>query len=219
MQYYLSKYLGKYRIVTEINQATGDFCKDKRGLFCNDTDIFIKCANDVRIWHYGGDILQVYVPAKRRGLNMIEAIKEKAFDIETTDTELLFKIKDEDLDTVAKILKPMTNGANISPHSPRNLKREKKQQSIYMTSEQIEDFRGISARIPKEGKFLLIQINKKFIESFLSEKLGVTVKEISEEIKKLNIKQADYFCRCGYWDEYIKFLTGEVDKVYGTDFN
>lgn len=29
MNYYLKKYVGKYRVMTETDQTTNDFCKDK----------------------------------------------------------------------------------------------------------------------------------------------------------------------------------------------
>ena len=32
MNYYLRKYVGKYRVIAEIDQRTGDFCRDKSGI-------------------------------------------------------------------------------------------------------------------------------------------------------------------------------------------
>lgn len=220
MQYYLSKYVGKYRIMAEIDQSTGDFCRDKRGNFNNENDIYIKCVDGIRVWYIGGDVLQVYIPSKRKGENLLKTFKKEnvyslIFDTETTDEEMLFKVNDGDLENIISYLKPYTNGASIQPFSPRNLKQGNKQQVKCLNSAQIEDFATISARIPSDGKFLLVQLNRQFIESILCEKLKMNRKEIMDEIKSLNMKQADYFCHKGFWNEYIEFLNEEINIRYG----
>ena len=95
----MHKYVGTYRVKSEIDQRTNDFCRNDKGELENNQDIYIKCAKGIRIYHYGGGILLVYIPSKGRGRNIIknESIKDFIFDIEETDSEVLFKFKDKNM--------------------------------------------------------------------------------------------------------------------------
>ena len=217
MKYYLEKYLGKYRLMAEIDLKTNDFCRDKNGTYCNDNDIFIKCAKGTRIWHVGKDILQVYIPSVMRGNNLIKKIDSKyIFDIEQTDKEVLFKLHDKDLEEVIKHLEPTTVGARISPFSPKNLKSLKQPKTMVIESEKNAVYEEISHYIPKEDKLVILQWNRSFIEDFLTKKTNKTKEEIKADIKKQNMKQKDYFCFVGYWDEYIEFLKRKVIENYAS---
>lgn len=224
MEYYLSKYVGTYRIMAEIDQKTNDFCRDKRGIYCNDNDIYIKCTSGAKIWHYGKDVLQVYIPSKRKGENLIKTFTKDGvinliYDIEFTDLETLFKVKDDDLKRIINYLKPQTNGAKITPFSSRNLKKDNKSKIRYITDEQEEILSGVFSELSNEEKILIIKFNKKFIDDILCNKLNTTSKKITEEIKSMNTKQADYFYFKGYWNEYIEFVKKEINKAHGKDFN
>ena len=72
MNYYLHKYVGKYRVKAAIDQSTNDFCRDEHGNLENNMDVWIKCANGIKIFHYGGSTLQVYIPSIGRGINIIK---------------------------------------------------------------------------------------------------------------------------------------------------
>lgn len=74
MNYYLHKYVGKYRVKAAIDQSTNDFCRDEHGNLENNMDVWIKCANGIKIFHYGGSTLQVYIPSIGRGRNIIKYI-------------------------------------------------------------------------------------------------------------------------------------------------
>lgn len=74
MNYYLHKYVGKYRVKAAIDQNTNDFCRDEHGNLENNMDVWIKCANGIKIFHYGGSTLQVYIPSIGRGRNIIKYI-------------------------------------------------------------------------------------------------------------------------------------------------
>ena len=80
--YYLSKYVKKYRVKSEIDKSTNDFCRDKHGELNNPNDIYIKCANDIKVFHYGGDVLEVYIPSLGRGHNIIKAIAEEQLSLD-----------------------------------------------------------------------------------------------------------------------------------------
>lgn len=74
MNYYLHKYVGTYRVKADIDQSTNDFCRDAHGNLENNMDIWIKCANGIKIFHYGKSTLQVYIPSIGRGRNIIKSI-------------------------------------------------------------------------------------------------------------------------------------------------
>lgn len=74
MNYYLSKYVGKYRVVAAIDKNTNDFCRDEYGNLENDQDIWIKCANNIKVFYYGKSYLKVYIPALGKGRNIIKTI-------------------------------------------------------------------------------------------------------------------------------------------------
>lgn len=95
MNHYLSKYIGKYRIKAEIAQNTNDFCRDVYGNLENDMDIWIKCANGIKIFHYGRDILQVYIPSIGRGRNIARSIYRDYINLDNTKTStVMIKKKD-----------------------------------------------------------------------------------------------------------------------------
>lgn len=215
MNYYLRKYVGKYRVIAEIDQSTGDFCRDENGNLDNPNDIFIKCFKGTRIWYIGNRILQVYIPSIKRGNNILKKIDSKyIFDVEQTDEETLFKVKDKDLENIIEYLQPQTNGASISPFSTKNLKRDRSPLVIVLNSEQNAVYEEITDKLTKEDKFLIVQWNRSFIADFLTKKLGISTDEIKEDIKKKNMKQKDYFCYVGYWNEYIDYLKKEIKERY-----
>lgn len=86
MNYYLSKYLGKYRLKAEIDKSTNDFCRDVNGNLDNPYDIWIQCKNDIRIYHYGKDILEVYIPHIIKGKNIIKTIYRNFINKSNTET-------------------------------------------------------------------------------------------------------------------------------------
>ncbi len=75
-----------------------------------------------------------------------------------------------------------------------------------------EEIRGF---VPQEDKLLIAQWNRCFMTDFLTQKLGMSVEEIREDMKQNNMKQKDYFCYVGYWNEYIEYLEKEIDNRYG----
>lgn len=81
--YIATKYKGKYNMRAEIDQRTGDFCRDKNGDLDNSTDVWIDCQSKGRIYHYGKSILQFYCPSLGRGHNVLKAIYDN--DIGSSD--------------------------------------------------------------------------------------------------------------------------------------
>ena len=57
----------------EHDQSTMDFPRDIKGGY-EDCDVFIKCKNNCKIFHYGRKTLEFYCPSLQRGNNIIRQI-------------------------------------------------------------------------------------------------------------------------------------------------
>lgn len=150
MAYYLQKYVGTYRVKSEYDLDTNDFARDANGNLETDST-YIKCANGAKIFHYGKNILECYVPALQRGRNMLKNLATElglnledygtpcnyrtfyqdlentkvVFDIDESDAEVWWHFQSKNIELMAKYMKPQTSGANISPFSPKNLPKQK----------------------------------------------------------------------------------------------
>ncbi|MCD7996525.1 MAG: hypothetical protein LUH21_04745 [Clostridiales bacterium] len=163
----------------------------------------------------------MYIPSIGRGRNILRAIKDTAdgtiFDTRETNSEVLFKVNDSDLDKIISYLKPQISGADISPFSPKNLKKKKD----VLTHAQIEAYRRITGCIPWEDKLLIKQINNLFLNEVVCKKSRCgtdcskkAIKEIKADMKKEQVSLRDYFFLMGFGDEYLKFLQREVENKY-----
>lgn len=246
MNYYLSKYVGTYRIKAEIDRDTNDFPRDqKTNELINNQDIYIKCANKIRVYYYGSGILEVYIPSIIRGKNIVKKIyadfinsenvsmehTEKGdrvkikdqevfesdfskrdniiFDIQETDQEVLFKIKDKNFSKIIGIIKPQQSGANISPFSSKNLPKKKS----VLSGIQIDEYRKTVEKISKENFLKISQINNRFLSDIMCKKLGISMRDAKAEMKKELMKIIDYISFKGFWGEYIQYLQQKVDLI------
>ena len=50
MSYYLSRYIGTYRVKSEYDLDTNDFARNPDGSL-DQNNTYIKCANDAKIFH------------------------------------------------------------------------------------------------------------------------------------------------------------------------
>lgn len=94
MNYYLNKYVGTYRVKAEIDKRTNDFCRDEKGNLENNMDIWIKCTNGIKIFHYGGSTLQVYIPSINKGRNILRNIYRDFINKDNTDISVSTIIRD-----------------------------------------------------------------------------------------------------------------------------
>lgn len=252
MDYYLKKYIGKYRVVTELDLKTGDFCRDHNDNLCNDQDIYIKCSHGIRVSHYGEDILEVYIPSIGRGRNIIKDIYAIAYPEKTqkekyetkngnireniiildpahfidhehendilldgyeTDEEVIFKIKDDDLDKIIHLLKPVISGASISPFSSRNIKKEYNEYPY--TDEQIERYKNTISAVPKEDMLFINLWNKEFLNTTVKKELRfANIEQLNIDMKNGKRKTRDYIYYHGFEDKYISFMEGKINDRY-----
>ena len=149
--------------------------------------------------------MQAYIPSIGRGNNIIKAIYEIdpsiIFDIEKTDSEILFKFKYANSDKIIPLLKPKTSGSNISPFSSKNLPKNK---DYKIPDEELKSYKNIVAKIPQEGILILTHSTNYFIKSLDTKKNPI--ENIKADMKLTGLKGKEYIYSIGKWAEYISYL-------------
>ena len=206
----MTHYKGTYRLRTETDRFTNNFPREYNGNFA-ENDVYIDCANKIRIHHFGKSILEVYIPSKGRGRNIIKAIKEDlgddvVFHIEETDSEVLFRFNSKDIDRLAKYLKPKTSGADRSPFSSKNLQKTK----YIIPDEDLVKYKSIVANIPKERIIAVSQSTNKFIKSLTTKKNPY--ENIKADMVYKGLGNKEYIHSIGKWKQYIDYLRKEFEK-------
>lgn len=204
MSYLIKKFKGIYRILCEYDQDTNSFSKKLDGTY-EDIDCYIVCQNNIKIFHYGGSVLQAYIPSKKRGKNIIEEINKNdismIFDIEETDTEILFKFKYSNSDKIIPLLKPKTCGANISPFSSKNLPRNK---NYKIPDEELQPYKKILENIPENQRLSIGIMTNNFIKTLATKRN--TMENIKADMRLKGLKSKEYIFSIGKWNNYIKYL-------------
>lgn len=186
------------------NQWTKDFTRKLNGNL-EDVDCYIDCQYGNKIFHYGRDVLQVYIPSLGRGHNILKTINEIdqsiIFDIEETDSEILFKFKYADSDKIIPLLKPKTSGANISPFSSKNLPLNK---NFKIPDEELQSYKDMLANIPENKRLSIGIITNNFIKTLATKKNPI--ESIKADMKLKALKGKEYIFSIGQWSNYIKYL-------------
>ena len=204
ISYLIDKFKGTYRIKVPYDLKTNDFSR-KLNSTLEDTDCYIDCQYGNKVFHYGRDILQAYIPSTGRGHNIIKTINDIdtsiIFDIEETDSEILFKFKYTNSDIVIPLLKPKTSGANISPFSSKNLPKNK---DFKIPDEELSLYKDIVAKIPSERILTLTHNTNNFIKSLATRRNPI--EKIKADMRLKGLKGKEYIYAIGKWNEYIKYL-------------
>lgn len=198
----ISHYKGKYRILCEYDKRTNQFPRKLNGTF-EDIDCYITCHRG-RIYHFGNRILEYYTDSLQRGHNIIKAIKEQfhgeeiIHNIVETSSEVLFRFNAKDMERLKPFLKPKTSGADRSPFSTKNLPKTK----YTIPDEDLKVYKEIISEIKGNNMLIISKITNNYIKS----------KGLSDDIKRLNIKQIEYLHLKNEFNEFIIYLKEEVEK-------
>lgn len=234
MAYYLSKYVGQYRLKTAIDIDTHDFCRNVTNDQLSQYNVYIKCNSGIQITHYGHNVLTCYIPSLGRGRNILKNIAQslgldiKIYDlslfdyeslyrdlIETkmfsyiseTDEEVIFRFKDKDLSFMFEFVTPQTSGASISPFSPKNLQKKKYEISI----DNLQEYKEILGLLNKEDKLVTGRITTQFITEYIPKKhKEYRNKNMNSVMRKEQLKGKEFIHSIGLWDEYIEYLKTEL---------
>jgi hypothetical protein len=146
---------------------------------------------------------------KGRGIvREIKAINDKlVFDIEESDTEVLFKFKANDFDTLEKYIKPKEQKSKngTSPFSTKHLDKNNDKEKYEIPLEDLALYKEITTLIPKGNISVYLNINNGFMAE-LARKNNVSVDSIKSEIKNSKLGQRDYFYSIGVWKDYIEYI-------------
>lgn len=209
--YLINRYKGIYRIKTEYDKSTNMFHRKLDGTF-EDIDCYIDCQNGIRIFSFGHGVLQAYIPTIIRGHNIIKYINENfnediIFDIEESDSEVLFKFNAKNDEKIIPLLKPKTAGASISPFSSRNLPQNK---DYKIPDEDLDRYKNIVAKIPKERILDISHRTNSFIKLLVTKKNPM--KKIKADMAIKGLKGKEYIHSIGKWEEYIEYLDEQLSN-------
>lgn len=208
MSYLINKFKGVYRLKTPYDLNTNDFPRKLNGNL-EDNDCYIDCQFGNKIFHYGGSILQAYIPSIGRGHNIINIINEInsniIFDIQENDSEILFKFKYINSDKIIPFLKPKISGAGISPFSSKNLPKS----NYKIPDKDFNMYKEIVAKIPQECILTLTHSTNNFIKSLVTKKNPI--ENIKADMRKKCLKGKEYIHFIGKWNEYIKYLNNNLN--------
>lgn len=169
--------------------------------------MYINCCHGNKVFHYGGNVLQAYIPSIGRGNNILKLIdKNLVFDIEKTDAEVLFKFKYSNSDKIIPLLKPKTGGANISPFSSKNLPLNK---DYKIPDNEIDKYKSIVAKIPPERILSISHSTDNFIQTLVTK--NASLDDIKADMKLKCLKGKEYIHSIGKWNEYIQYLSKEFE--------
>lgn len=205
--YLYDKFKGIYRLKVPIDSNTNDYCRKLNGTY-EDVDMYIDCQFGNKVFHFGGNILQAYIPSLQRGHNILKKLEEidkfLIFDIEETDSEVLFKFKYVNSDIIIPLLKPKTSGASISPYSVKNLPKS----SYTIPNEDLVLYKNTVAKIPPERILTITHSTNNFIKSLATKKNPM--ENIKADMRKKCLKGKEYIHSIGKWQEYIQYLRDNI---------
>lgn len=205
--YLTTKFKGKYRIKCDVDKSTNDFPKKLNDTY-EDIDCYISCQHGNKVFHYGRDILQAYIPSIGRANNIIKEIDPSLiFDIERTDTEVLFKFKYVNSDKIIPLLKPRTSGSNISPFSNKN----RPTSDFKIPDDKLEEYKKITASIPYEKRLNIGHITKAYLQTLITKKN--TWENIKADMRLKCLKGKEYIYNIGKWDDYLIYLKNEIKEM------
>lgn len=206
--YLISHYKGTYRLKVPYNIKTNQFPRKLNGTF-EDIDAYIDCQYGNKIFSYGHSTLQAYIPSLIRGHNIIKSLQnyrqDIIFNIEETDSEILFMFKAKDDNKIIPLLKPRTSGASISPFSTKNLPRNK---DYKIPEEDLVAYKNIASKIPRERILDITHTTNNYLKSLVTKKN--TWDDIKADMALKGLKGKEYIHSIDKWNEYIDYLRKEL---------
>ena len=146
-----------------------------------------------------------------RGHNIVKTIQQSdpslIFDIEETDSEILFKFKYVNSDKIIPLLKPRTSGSQISPFSSKNLPKS----NFKIPDDKLTQYKQIVSKIPPEKLLTLSRMTYSYLQTLVTKKN--TWENIKSDMRLKCVKGKEYIYMIGKWNEYLKYLENEIKKM------
>ena len=232
MSRYLTKYVGTYRVLAEINQDTNDYPRTTEGLIDPlFDDLYIPCKGNARIIHHKRDILMLYVQGlggsylvrkmAKTLLNMendLEYTIQQLMDIlvekdvitayEVLDGESYFYFKADKLESLVEIIEPKTTGCGISPFSSKNLPKSK----YTIPEEDLVRYKSIINKVTDLDDMSKMRKISNLTTAFDKEILKVKGKKFNvlAEMRAVGLRRKEFIHSLGLWDKYVLFLESNI---------
>ena len=146
-----------------------------------------------------------------RGHNIIKTIQQSdpslIFDIEETDSEILFKFKYVNSDKIIPLLKPRTSGSQISPFSSKNLPKS----NFKIPDDKLTQYKQIVSKIPPEKLLTLSRMTYSYLQTLVTKKN--TWENIKSDMRLKCVKGKEYIYMIDKWEEYLKYLENEIKEM------
>lgn len=207
MSNYLTKYIGKYRVLAPIDQMTNDFPRGSDGRIDTE-DFYISCRRNgkeiAQISHFGHNTLDCIIFTYNTGRKIIKLCEEEGIpvtDVKEGDREIYFHFKANNMEWFAEKLGAMTQGKNIRPFSIRNLHK-----SDYQVSEEdLSKYKDIISAVGKDDKLIIAKLTDRFLEENVEKSLTRSV-ESELRYHKMSRQKKEYIHKIGMWERYLKYL-------------
>lgn len=124
-----------------------------------------------------------------------------------TDEEVTFRFKWDMMEQFEKYFKPKTSAASRSPFSSKNLPKG----SYIIPEEDINKYKVVASKLPKEEMLKLGRMTNDYVKTLATRKNKL--EDIKEDMKKKMMKNKEYIHSIGKWDEYLKYLDKEINKL------
>ena len=146
-----------------------------------------------------------------RGHNIVKTIQQSdpslIFDIEETDSEILFKFKYINSDKIIPLLKPRTSGSQISPFSSKNLPKS----NFKIPDNKLTQYKQIVSKIPPEKLLTLSRMTYSYLQTLVTKKN--TWENIKSDMRLKCVKGKEYIYMIDKWEEYLKYLENEIKEM------
>lgn len=141
------------------------------------------------------------------GLYHDKELNNLIYDIYDTDEEVIFKFKWDKMKQFEKYLKPKTSAADRSPFSSKNLPK-----STYEIPEEDQlKYKETTSKLPKEDILKIGRMTNEYIKTLANRKNKLET--IKDDMKKKCMKNNQYIHSIGKWNDYLKYLESEIDKL------
>lgn len=209
---YITKYVGKYRVLAEYDKATNDWVRDEYGDIADSfEDCYINFADKSgRLENYYDDIFILNIWNIEKGRSIIENVKKDYHTrdlvkkgivekILKTSGEILVYVKEDNLSDFLKYIKLETKGKSISPFDNRNLP-----QPCKVPKREYDEFDELRKKVGVGGCYLWSSITREFIK----DKCGCSL----ADFRKTGLTYESFIYENGLWEKYIKILTKNIPK-------
>lgn len=141
----------------------------------------------------------------------LKSDKNIIFNVETTDSEVVFRFKYSNSEKIIPLLSPLTSGCNRSPFSVKNLPKT----NYTIPEEDLNLLKNKTEIYPNFNNVDIGHITKKFIQKLSNKKKKDD--SVKADMRKKGLSGQKYIHSIGKWKEFLRFADCELKNKYGTE--